>query len=41
MIVLYLSRWHMPSILPADYYGYRWGLTVGPVLIMFGRGRDA
>jgi hypothetical protein len=41
MTIVRLARWHLPSLLPADYYGYRWGLTIGKVLIMFGVARDA
>ena len=36
MTVVKLARWYWPQIENADYYGYRWGVVIGPWLLMFG-----
>ena len=32
-----LAAWHWPHVESADYYGYRWGVVVGPWLLLVGR----
>jgi hypothetical protein len=38
--VMWLGRWDRPQFGDGSYYGWRWWLGLGPLLILMGMARD-